>query len=68
MTETKLMWFDEICGKEIAVVDIPAIKLKCFEFATKITDSGIYKPYEVMDEAKKIFDWITDNEPFKTQY
>ena len=54
-------------AEEGVIIDIGQIKLKCFEFAIDVTKSGIYTPEEVMDEAKKIFDWVIDVTGFENQ-
>lgn len=58
---------DVVIGEKSEVINIADIKVKCYEFAIEVTKNGIYKPGEVLDKAKDIFDWIMDNEAFKNQ-
>lgn len=52
---------------EVQILDLAPIKTKCFEHAVNITRNGIYKPDEVMEEAKKIFAWVMKFEDINPQ-
>lgn len=58
---------DDVQGKVDFVVNVAEIKKQAYEFAVQTTRNGIYNPDQVMEEAKKIFDWFMDNEAFEKQ-
>lgn len=51
----------------ISAMSIPELKLACIGFARDTTKTGIYDPIEVLEIAKKYFDWVMDNSAFENQ-